>query len=367
MVGQGMDIMYPRAFAADGATIHISDAESGGRFSCIGCGERMSAVLPNLNIAAHFRHTAEGAGDRCSPDNALHAAAVGVIVESQTERIKRGTRYPCGRTADCGHVANELDLAEFPPARTEYALTPGTRADVAFADESRRAAIEVVVTHDVEPETAAAYKRAGVAVYRVNISDWDGVEQLRASVDAESAGEDCEGCMARARIAEQNWREKVRNLKIDARKWTDSAFMDARIPKSPPQPREVWTLRYSDDARLSAEQSRFCNVWANRLAGLGFYQHNPNKPYLFGRRFTAAERRGEVWVYAEIEESDSGDMRVRPYSDKAMGCGGSDYGVGYCFDSARCERCVFYEALNACAIKVMVEGWFHGMTDYRLG
>lgn len=365
MSGQDMDIMYPRAFATDGATIHISDAESGGRFSCIGCGERMSAVLPNLNIASHFRHTVDGAGDRCSPDNALHAAAVGVIVETQIEQIKLRLRYPCGRTADCGHVANELDLAEFPPARKEYALAPKTRADVAFVDDSRRVAIEIVVTHDVEPETSAAYKRAGVAVYRVNISDWDDVEQLRTRVDAESAGEDCEGCVAQVRIAEQNWREKVRNLKIDARKWTEAAFIDARIPENPPQPRDVRKLRYSDGGRLSVEQSRFCSMWANRLTGLGFYQHNTDKPYLFRRRFTAAGRRGEIWVYAEIEESDSGDMRVRPYSDKAMGCGDSDYG-GYCLERARCGRCVFYEALNACAIEIMRDGWFHGMTDYRL-
>lgn len=114
---QDMDIMYPRALTADSATIHIANAESGGRYLCIGCGERMSAVLPKLNIAAHFRHTVDGAGDRCSPDRTLHEAAVGVIAETQTDRIELGHRYPCGRIADCGHVDDELDLADFPLAR----------------------------------------------------------------------------------------------------------------------------------------------------------------------------------------------------------------------------------------------------------
>lgn len=321
----------------------------------------MSAVLPKLNIAAHFRHTVDGAGDRCSPDRTLREAAVGVIAETQTDRTELGHRYPCGRIADCGHVADELDLANFPLARREYTLAAGTRSDLAFADDSQRVAIEIVVTHDVESETAAAYKRAGVTVYRVKIEDWDDVELLRARVDAESAGAVCADCVTKAQVAEQRWLRRVRELQIGARKWTEIAFANARIPKDTTLPRKVWKLRHADGARPSAAQSRFCNTWANRLTQLGFQQHNPDKPYLFRRRFTATGR--AIMVYAEIE-SDFGETRVRVYSDKAMGRGNSDYGDGYCF--AQCERCVFYAALNACAIEIMVDGWFRGMTDYRL-
>ena len=73
--------------------------------------------------------------------------------------------------------ATELDLAESWECAVETSIVPHTRTDPAFTHPDGQIAVEVVNTHDMEPETEAAYKRAGVPVAIVRV-EWETIGGL---------------------------------------------------------------------------------------------------------------------------------------------------------------------------------------------
>ena len=90
---------------------------------------------------------------------------------------------------------------------------------------SERWAVEVVVTHDLEPETEARYKAAGIRFARVKL-EFDGfgeVEGLRSGISIPTSGK-CETCERkrvereeRRRIADERRERERRAREVDCR------------------------------------------------------------------------------------------------------------------------------------------------------
>ena len=83
----------------------------------------------------------------------------------------------------------------------ERVAIPGTRSDVVLEHgDGRLVIVEVVVTHDLEEETARAYRHAGVPFVRLWPS-WESAKRLRDALnDGEGEGFGVAACSACARV-----------------------------------------------------------------------------------------------------------------------------------------------------------------------
>lgn len=196
-------IQYPVARDAAGAALRIEDWERGQAVSCFGCGEALVGRLPHDGIkpTAHFAHRPEA---ECNGETALHKAAKAAIVKAHADGLLRALSWDCPHCRRCHHATDISDFA----LRTETSPCAGVVSDVLAlaSDGAPRAAIEVVVTHDLEPATLERYRASGIWVYVFRPS-WGSVGdivsgtsplvvELRVgAVDADS----CPGCRELAR------------------------------------------------------------------------------------------------------------------------------------------------------------------------
>ena len=294
--------------------VRIVDAprERGHRYSCVHCKQAMSAVVLVTRKAPHFRHTTPEY--YCDPDNALHTYAVQLIQQAHDVAMSTGGKYmflrPC---ANCKGVATEIDLADAWEYDPEKSMAPHTRSDLAFThSDGRRLAVEVVVNHDMEPETEVAYRSAGIPIAIVR-PNWETVDRLLDSLQIEESRnfdpDRCTSCEAakKERVAEREAARLRREHTYRTRRGTvDTVLAKMERRRSSRPLFRPWYHgkpgMFSNNPTPMYPQTQR-RVFANAiiLAELGFEQHNQKKPWLF--RYPIHKGR-EVILYADLGGSD---------------------------------------------------------------
>ena len=204
------EIQYPVAFNDLGNLVKIEDApnQRGLRYTCVHCGDRISAVVRVTQWKPHFRHTKSST---CDPDSALHSTAIEIIRKAHDETQSNQTPYlltrPCETKTfgeekydvrSCVNMATEIDLTNGWQSKTEKSIVEGTRSDLIFSHvDGRQVIIEVVNTHSMEPKTETAYRNSGIPVAVVPV-EWETVSDLWEGIHAQEsrnfANDECDGC-----------------------------------------------------------------------------------------------------------------------------------------------------------------------------
>ena len=237
----------------------------------------------------HFAH--KPPFDRCDPDNALHETAKGVIVQGFNEALAQSSEYRLGcHCSQCEENLLSRNVA-LPGATVDPELTivEGTRSDLVFnIGVSNQVIVEIVVTHDLEPQTRKAYEQSGIPVLTVKPA-WDDLEGLRTTIFAadtlNTGRRQCRQCKEQAKEAARQLEQDRVRIAAEARQReqkrrqvaSDLARLDERSPvKCPFTP---WT--YDKFGRQMFPHIR-AQVFASAivLAELGFIQAR-EKPWLF--------------------------------------------------------------------------------------
>ena len=302
-------IAYPVAYSdTEEAIIHITDAprERRVRYSCVQCDQRMSAVVLVTRKTPHFRHTDPKI--HCDPDAALHTYAIKMTQQAHADAQKCEVEYKFTRLCreceyrHCLNYATEIDLSAGWECAVEKSIVPHTRTDLAFTHpDGRQIAVEVVNTHEMEPETEAAYRSAGVPVAIVRV-EWETVGDLLRGLDIRSSRnfekDLCEQCERRQRQATDQLDRRKRAVDIVLTRMN-------RQRSSKPLFRPWY---YGKPGMLSGGPTPMYSrtqtmVFANAiiLTELGFVQRNPQKPWLF--RYPIHDKQ-KVVLYADLGGSD---------------------------------------------------------------
>jgi hypothetical protein len=201
------EVLLAWARDRDGAKVHAARLDAASRrarapFTCLGCGEPLVAKLGPVR-ARHFAHEP---GSRCpltAPETALHLDAKERLV-ALCEAAFAGARRVAVvvRCPTCRRPSSR-DLADLGDAAVEEGAVGALRADVLVRSRGRPAlALEVKVTHALEPGKEAALAAAGVPAVEIDAREpWeregDGSVEILAS---RSVGfPTCAACVALAR------------------------------------------------------------------------------------------------------------------------------------------------------------------------
>lgn len=164
--GQRQPIAYPFA-KTGGRTVSASEAERGGDYACLGCGAPMLVKRGSVK-AHHFAHRTAG---RCDPDHALHETAKSYVERLFLDARRLGKRLHIQHGCPGCGAAQQTDMAAGDSIWRERTVVPNTRSDLAvFRGGRPHMVIEVVVTHDIDDGTRAAYEKSRVLVVRVHPS-----------------------------------------------------------------------------------------------------------------------------------------------------------------------------------------------------
>ena len=312
-----MTIQYPVAFNDLNDLVRIKDApnERGLRYTCVHCGNRMSAVVLVTQRKPHFRHTKSST---CDPDSALHATAIEIIRNAQRNAQSQREPYlltrPCNSAwvedydlKHCPKNATEINLADDWQSTTEKSIVEGTRSDLIFSHVSgQQIIIEVVNTHSMEPETETAYRRSGfpVAVVRVK---WETLNRLWKGIHTQEsrnfAGDECAGCESERLKAEDDFKRRCTIVDRKLAKMKRQRFSRPKFrPFYEGRPYEGPRVFSVKPTPIFMKTQR--KVFANAiiLTELGFVQLNPaKKPWLFAKTIY---RTPKVVLYADLGGSD---------------------------------------------------------------
>ncbi len=282
-------IRYPMAYQSPYQVAHISQAEKGQRYLCLGCDDEM--IPREGKIKRH--HFAHKAGmERCDPDNALHETAKAAICQGFLTAQEHGDAYsvsfPCER---CDIVLKVNIALEGASIATERAVVQGTRSDLVVSREdgsSPRIIIEIVVHHDIEEGTEKRYRDAEIPVARVRPT-WESVDEPRNEIEVSKVlnlpNQMCRQCKESQRKQDE-WRggieQKVR----------------AKIgPVKTDRPRLETIRQDKFGSFLRLDTRRMVNENARKLSGIGFEQR-PTRPTLFNARV-------EKWsIFADLDSTD---------------------------------------------------------------
>ncbi len=306
-------VAYPVAYSmAERSIIKIDDAprKRGEWYSCVHCDQRMSAVVLVTHRTPHFRHIDPEI--QCDPDSALHSYAIRMIQQAHATAQKTGSEYMLTRRgikceSDCQNYVTEINLADGWECGVEKSIVSHTRSDLVFAHpDGPRIVVEVVNTHEMEPETTAAYQRAGVPVAIVR-AEWDTIERLLSRLDIHDSQnfdrDICDECEARRRDAEERHEreERERADRLERRTlYVDKVLSLIERRRSSKPLFHPWRYgKHSTEMYPHTRRKVFAN--AIILTELGFEQHNSRKPWLF--RFTI-HRKSNVVLYADLGGSD---------------------------------------------------------------
>ena len=269
-------VLYPLA-VAEGRLTWIEDAQRGGRYDCIGCNERVVA-RQGARKSWHFAHFR--APRDCEPDGALHRAAQEVVQAALTSAAQQGEPYevrlPCATCREL--LAFNLAVSGL-SVEAEHSLVSHTRSDlVVYRPNQNPVVVEIVVTHDLEPETAARYNDAGTTVFVVKPA-WETLRDLERGItpDRSMGGRPvhCAECRrAERRRAELEEWAAGKLSRLDAR----VAFDGRDLPFRP------WR-HDSYGRRLYIGVRSRTHAAALILTELGFRQAR-EKPWLFWYRIT---------------------------------------------------------------------------------
>jgi hypothetical protein len=232
----------------------------------------------------HFAHKQAIA---CSdPDTALHKTAQSLIIQyldsarSSNEEYRLG--YPC---PDCGESISYNIAPAVIDIRAESPIVEGTRSDIVLLREGRNPIVlEIVVTHDLEPDTRMRYLESGIPVFQIQPT-WDSLNALTNSVIADATLNvdvtPCPSCQNELERKRQRDEANGKRVKSYLKR------LDLRRPSDPSQlPFRPWT--HDKYARPMYDGTRL-RVYANAivLTELGFIQ-SQTKPWLFLLGMTGA-------------------------------------------------------------------------------
>ena len=282
-------IRYPMAYQPPYQAAHISQAEKGQRYLCLGCAEEMIPRKGKIK-RHHFAHKA--GMERCDPDNALHETAKAAICQGFLRAQENGDEYsvsfPCGICDETLKVNIALAGASI---ATERAAVQGTRSDLVITKEdgrSPRIIIEIVVHHDIEEATEKRYRDSGLPAVRVRPT-WENVDELRQEIQVSEilnlSNRMCRQCRENQREQdewyqgiEQKIRTKIAPVKTD-------------------RPKLETIKQDKFGSFLRFDTRRMVNENAKKLVGIGFGQR-PSRPTLFNVR-------AEKWsIFADLDSTD---------------------------------------------------------------
>ena len=175
------DILYPLARDGNGRAVHIQEAPKGHWYQCFGCSAPM-VTRQGTKRQWHFAH--KPPFERCAdPDKALHDTAKTVIMQGFSDAVKQQGEYLLGCPCkECGKRVSRNSAIPGASIEAEKTLVAGTRSDLVVNQPGRPSVIiEIVVTHDLEPETRESYEAAEVPVLKIRPA-WDTVVDLGSGI-----------------------------------------------------------------------------------------------------------------------------------------------------------------------------------------
>ena len=273
LIRDASSIQYPLALDSSAQLVHIFSASRTANYHCPSCSTRFTPRL-GRERAWHFAHLPGGV--RCDPDLILHTTAKYLIVQTFDKKKAANEDYPLIYNCPEGHP-REFSLTKwFDEAMLEYSLVESTRSDVAFLSEKAPAALEVVVTHDIEDSTLERYASALVPVFKVTPT-WETIEDFGQAINCSEAFHVPSDRCALCREASLMERHLARVLPNEAE--SVEGLISAVERRADPKPIRLWIGdRRSDVMDPEIRMAVYAN--ARLLTEVGFTQ-SVRKPYLF--------------------------------------------------------------------------------------
>lgn len=294
-------IRYPFARGRAGA-IFILEYTKGTPVTCFGCDRPLVAKQGRRN-RWHFAHAVD-TNVTCNAETALHRLSKVLVQDGFTYALTNQQPYLLRwRCPSCGepHVVDATRW--WTRVATESSAIIGTRSDVMFEGQ-RPIAVEIVVTHDVEDETAARYVNADLPVFIVRPT-WETVGSLRAELVADDAlivrSEKCPTCREQIETERRHQaRLDVLRQRLDEVRMIDDRIVEQRLGDWPPGVDRFGRTLYEGVRRAVEDQ-------AIRLMMIGFTQMQKNR-WLFVLHLP-----GEVGaVYAGLGGTESEPLWASP-------------------------------------------------------
>ena len=149
-------LAVPLGLAPDGSLVFPSEADPALHYTCAGRGGAL--VLRRSQVRrSHFAHRS---GEGCSAESVLHRAAKGLVIRVVNEwKAGTGPRpcvdRPCPTWSCDGGAVQDLP-DDITHAEPEVRLPDGSVADVVlYRGEEAACVVEILATHEVDPEKAA--------------------------------------------------------------------------------------------------------------------------------------------------------------------------------------------------------------------
>ena len=282
MMNSRSTISFPVARDKFGRVTFISEAKKNNCYSCFGCSEPMIAKQGN-QIQWHFAHKSTS-GYCTDGDNALHETAKAIVSQGFFHALERKKQFVVGLYCSSCNKPTSANVA-LPGAMIELEkmIVDGTRSDlVLHRAQKGPVIIEIVVTHDLDPETLGLYRQSKIPVIKVKPT-WNSLGKLWKGVVVPSFDtlnvplDPCRECQAKDR---QNAKRKKLRTDAEHRKELAARMrvndllrrMDRRRPVGNHRmPFRLWT-RDSSERMMT---SYICEqIYANALIliELGFRQ-----------------------------------------------------------------------------------------------
>lgn len=275
------NILYPFALSKINRAVHVEEAMKGHLYQCFGCSAPM---VPRQGSKRQWHFAHKPPFDRCAdPDKALHDTAKALIIQGLSDALDSQGEYHLGcLCAECDRAISRNVAITGASVEPEKSIVPGTRSDLVVNRPDRDPVIiEIVVTHDLEPETRDSYEKSKIPMLKVRPT-WDTLAELRTAVIADDTLNipqvrcaACKDAADRKRREEEEIQSQVDSMlkRLNERKRSASA----KLPFRP------WTHDRFDRPMFPRIRQK---VYANAiiLTELGFVQAT-NKPWLFLFRF----------------------------------------------------------------------------------
>lgn len=172
-------ILYPSAFDELGNLVMVLDAIKGGSFSCIECSDEMVLKRGAIKVP-HFAH--KFVPDSCTGEGVLHYTFKTLLYRLILSHLDTGQELPITWECDrCNKIHAGNLLKRIASVEIEKHLDKFI-PDLSLFDSTGNpvAVIEVIVTHSIEPEARAFYKRKGIKVLEVHLKDIEDLNCLKA-------------------------------------------------------------------------------------------------------------------------------------------------------------------------------------------
>lgn len=264
-------IRYPFANGPTGA-VSIEEYTKGTPVTCFGCDRALVAKQGRKN-RWHFAHAVDN-DVTCNAETALHRLSKLLVQQGFARAGDEHRSYPLRWHCPWCRSSRVVDTTRWwSRVVAESSATAGTRSDLTFEGE-RPIVIEIVVTHDVEDETAERYANAELPVFIVRPT-WETVGMLRDELVADDAlivrSDKCSTCRAQIE-AERRHQVRLEQLgaRLDETRLVDDRLAEHQLGDWPPALDRFGRTLFPGIRRTVADQ-------AIRLMMVGFTQLQRNR------------------------------------------------------------------------------------------